>query len=1023
MANDIKKSSRGILSRKDGWKYRAFFEQAPNGIVITDTDGNILEFNEVASRLLGYSKEELAGLNIGDIDLKTPQQTRDCIDLVLKETKVECEAKYRGKDGETRNLQVVSKKIDLSGRTVLLSIWCDITEAKNAERSTKELNARLQSLLQAIPDMVMFKDTEGRHLVVNRALEEFTGLSQEELCGKTNYDLLPADLASTCTKSDEEVLKKRGPLRGEESFTSGKGDKKVFDTIKSPIFNGHKQVIGLVAVSRDITERKEVEEALRISELRLKDAQEIAHLGNWEWDIPTGRVHWSDEVYRIYGYEPHEISPAYDVVVGAMHPDSRPEFLEAIDDALKGKRPFEMDYTFLRKDGSAAVLHTIGKVIYGEDGNPQRMVGIVQDVTEQTKAREAIRESEEKFRSIFDNANDGILIADVETKKFVMANKTICDMLGYTAEEVIELGIRDIHPPEELPDTLGQFEKQTRGELAVAENVTVKRKDGSIFYADIGTRTITLGGRRYAVGIFHDITGRIKMEEALRESRGFIESILDTVDEAFVVIDRDYRITLANSAYGRQARMPVQEIIGGHCYEISHHSDKPCYMEGEECAVRHSFDRGEPHACIHKHSNKDGGILYVETKSYPLKDSAGEVVAAIEVINNITDRHLLEEQMLRTQKLEAVGLLAGGIAHDFNNLLMGIFGSISMAKTFSERGSKPYRMLEEAENALEQARNLTKQLLTFSKGGEPLKKLIYLPSVIHGSLKFVLSGSVVDYDFSRDDDLWPVEADEGQMYQVIHNLIINAAEAMPEGGTIKIEASNVVIDGKNTLSLREGKYVLIAISDTGIGISDSHISRIFDPYFTTKQRGSGLGLTTSYSIIKKHDGVIDLKSALGVGSTFFIYIPASEEKLLVQERQDGRSFSGRGRVLLMDDEEVIRTVAGYMLSSLGYEVELADNGEMAVEKYSEAAGTDKPFDAVILDLTVRGGMGGKGTVAKLRELDPAVKAVVSSGYAEDSILSNYERYGFKAVLLKPYKVEELGSLLYSVIEESDAPGR
>jgi PAS domain S-box-containing protein len=905
---------------------------------------------------------------------------------------------------------------DVEAVSLLADLAWDIVESRKAEDKLRESNTRLQALINSIPDMVVFKDVGGKHLIVNKAVEEFTGLSHEEIEGKTEAQLLPPDLAGACKQSDEAVLKSRRPLRFEENCTDRAGLKVYFDTIKAPIIDSLDNVAGLVAISRDVTDRLKIEEALRSSELRLTEAQHIAHIGDWEWDIATNGVRWSDELYRIYGYGPHEISPDYGIIVGAMHPESREDFLKSIDAALKGESPFEMDYTFFRKDGSVAVLHTIGKVLYDSGGNAERMVGTVQDITDQKRAQKALGESEEKFRGIFDRANDGILIANVTTRRFTLANRTMCRMLGYPLEEIINLSIEDIHPVDELPRVLAEFDKQTRGEKTVAENLPVMRKDGSVFYADIGTTIIPLAGEQCAIGIFRDITERKKMEEALRNSRSFIESILDTVDQAFVVIDRDYRIVLANSAYGGQSSMPVEDLIGRHCYEISHQSTKPCYEAGEECAVRHSFEKGEPHTCVHKHYTRDGGILYVETKSYPLKDTAGEVVSAIEVINNITDKHLLEEQILRTQKLEAVGLLAGGIAHDFNNLLMGIFGGISMAKTFSDKNGNPYRMLEEAEKALDQARNLTKQLLTFSKGGEPVKSVLYLPSVIHSSVKFALSGSTVNYVFSMDDDLWLVEADEGQMKQVMHNLVINAGEAMPEGGTVRIEAGNVVVDGKGGLPVRPGKYVRMVIADTGTGISDAHISRIFDPYFTTKQRGSGLGLTTSYSIIKKHGGIIDVKSELGAGTTFFIYIPASEEKTLPEKAHEKRSFAGKGRILLMDDEEVVRTVAGYMLTILGYEVDFAEIGEKAVEKYSEAMKTDNPFKAVILDLTVRGGMGGRDTLMSLYKEDPEVRAVVSSGYSEDSILSNYKRYGFKAVLSKPYDIDELGGVLHAVIE-------
>lgn len=764
-------------------------------------------------------------------------------------------------------------------------------------------------------------------------------------------------------------------------------------------------------IKERIEKRNLTESALRESAASLSRAQQIAHIGDWEWEIATNKVHWSDELFRIYGYEPHEVAPDYGLVVKAMHPDSRNEFLGAIDAALKGERPFEMDYKFFRNDGSEAVLHTIGQVLYDSSGNPERMLGTVQDITEHKRAEDTLRESEEKFRTIFDNANDGLLIADIATKKFIEANRSICQMLGYTREEITNLSVKDIHPEKDLTHVLEEFEKQARGEKKIAGDLPVMRKDGSVFYADICATPITLGGEHYAVGIFRDITQQRQTEDALRSSNEFIKNILDTVDEGFIVVDRDFRIISANSAYCSQTGRPPADIIGKHCYEISHQSYKPCYEQGEECAVQHSFEKGEPHVCIHRHVNNNGDTLYVETKSFPLKDASGNVTSAIEVINNITVKHLLEEQIVRTQKLEAVGLLAGGIAHDFNNLLQGIFGNISLAKIYSAADGKAFEMLEEAEKALNLSRNLTKQLLTFSKGGEPVKRVLSVSPLIRDSVKFALSGSNVDYRFSIDDTLPPVEADEGQLGQVIQNIVLNAGEAMPEGGTIRISARNIVIGKNNILSLGGGKYVLIEIEDSGVGISKHHIQKIFDPYFTTKQKGSGLGLATSYSIIKRHGGALDVKSEPDIGTTFFIYLPASDEKLSLKETGREALSVGKGKILVMDDEEMILTVAQFMLEALGYDIEVAKNGEQALEKYSAALASGRPFDAVILDLTVRGGLGGRETIEKLIEIDPEVRTIVSSGFSDDPILSNYKNYGFKATLSKPYRIEELGRTL------------
>jgi PAS domain S-box-containing protein len=510
-----------------------------------------------------------------------------------------------------------------------------------------------------------------------------------------------------------------------------------------------------------------------------------------------------------------------------------------------------------------------------------------------------------------------------------------------------------------------------------------------------------------------DITERKQSEDKILQSEAFIRNILDTVDQGFIVIDRDFRILTANKAYCSQVGESCASVIGRHCYEVSHKTTRPCHEEGEECAVRYVFETGEPHSALHKHPDTKGSILYVETKAFPIKDSTGSVISVIETVNNITEKHLLEEEQLKTQKLEAIGLLAGGIAHDFNNLLQGVFGYISMAKMQLDQKEKSLHMLEQAEKALHMSVSLTSQLLTFSKGGKPLKKKMLLRPMIENSVKFALSGSRVNYSIETDKALWMVEADEGQISQVIQNIVLNADQAMPLGGKIAITAKNVRAPQKGLPALlAEGRYVEIAVKDNGSGIPEKYIPRLFDPYFTTKERGSGLGLATSYSIIKNHSGLIDVKSELGKGSTFLVYLPAvdSEQERVVAIPATTEAFR-KGKILVMDDEELVRTIAGIMIGSLGHEVEFAENGEEAIDKYREALSSDRRFDIVILDLTIRDGMGGEETLLELRRLDPEVKAVVSSGYSDNSTISEYESRGFSACLAKPYEVDALGDIL------------
>jgi len=393
----------------------------------------------------------------------------------------------------------------------------------------------------------------------------------------------------------------------------------------------------------------------------------------------------------------------------------------------------------------------------------------------------------------------------------------------------------------------------------------------------------------------------------------------------------------------------------------------------------------------------------------------GDLLALEGFITDVTERQLLEEERLKTQKLESIGTLAGGIAHDFNNLLQGMFGYISMAKVSLDQKEKAGAMLEQAEKALHQSVNLTTQLLTFSKGGRPVRKTIPLRPVIENAVKFALSGSRLNYRIDMDDRLRPVEIDEGQIGQVIQNIVLNADQAMPLGGNIRIEARNVHTgDPGVPQTLAPGDYVAIAISDNGIGIPEQFLSRIFDPYFTTKEKGSGLGLATSYSIVKNHEGIIDVSSQAGTGTLFTIYLPALPGS--AAEADIGPAAAPparRGRILVMDDEEIVRMVSGELIRSLGHEVDFAEHGDAAVVKFREARTAGHPFDVVILDLTIRGGMGGLETFQKLKEIDPEVKAVVSSGYSDDAIVANYRKHGFRAFLKKPYDLAELRSILDS----------
>ncbi|HEX2860511.1 MAG TPA: ATP-binding protein, partial [Lacunisphaera sp.] len=389
------------------------------------------------------------------------------------------------------------------------------------------------------------------------------------------------------------------------------------------------------------------------------------------------------------------------------------------------------------------------------------------------------------------------------------------------------------------------------------------------------------------------------------------------------------------------------------------------------------------------------------------------------VFRDVTEQERLEQELVRATRLESVGVLAGGIAHDFNNILTAVMGNLALAQLDIAPDTPAGSSLRSAEKAALRARDLTQQLLTFAKGGEPVRTAVQLDAIVREMTSFALHGSHVKAHYDMAPDLWPADADKGQIGRVVQNLVINAVQAMPRGGNLSVVVRNDPHDGMSQPGLAPGDYIQIAISDTGEGIKSEHVARIFDPYFTTKQTGTGLGLAAVYSIVKKHRGHIEVDSQVGQGTTFRIWLPALRDRQANTDTRlpwaAGAPERLTGRVLFMDDEEIIRDMAAGLLRRFGLSVDCAVDGAEAVEKYRAAAAGGSKYDLVIMDLTVPGGMGGLAALGKLREIDAAVKAVVSSGYSSDPVLANYRAHGFVAVVAKPYESHEISRVLREVL--------
>jgi len=500
---------------------------------------------------------------------------------------------------------------------------------------------------------------------------------------------------------------------------------------------------------------------------------------------------------------------------------------------------------------------------------------------------------------------------------------------------------------------------------------------------------------------------RRKIAEAqLSAEKELLAFTLSSMGDAVITTDEKGDVVLMNEVAEKITGWNLKRARGKRLSEIFTTYDETTGTILASTPVEDVLANGKVSEELNHTILKDRGgeERIIECNAAPLKDKHDHIIGAVLVIKDITEAKRIEEERLRGNKLESIGFLAGGIAHDFNNLLTGILGNITLAK-MNETAEAPTKdLLTEAEKACNQAKELTNQLLTFSKGGAPITKITSIQKLVRESVEFMRTGTNVKCNFSIAEDLANVEIDENQFTQVINNLTINAIQAMPEGGEIDVICENVEIDETHGLPLKSGHYVKISIRDYGVGIAKKYLDKVFFPYFTTKktdnQRGRGLGLAAAYSIIKQHGGLITVTSELRYGSTFQIYLPASDKKIETRKVSPTADSDRCGNVLVMDDEEIIRGVAVKFLNRLGYAVATANDGHEALRLYEGALQQNRPFDAVIMDLTIPGGMGGKEAIEKLRKVNPNVKAIVSSGYSNDPVMAEHRKYGFDAVITK-----------------------
>ncbi len=684
----------------------------------------------------------------------------------------------------------------------------------------------------------------------------------------------------------------------------------------------------------------------------------------------------------------------------------------------------------------------------------KQYVALIRDVTERKKAEETLKHiglgvsastGEEFVRSLVKELSKALqseFAFVVETIKkgeenvctLVIAehgairSKTNYKLANTICEEVLKKGfraypklVRETFPNDDL---LAELDAESFLAMPLTDHKgkpvglmgVIDRK--AMENVDIAESTLQIFAARAAAEI-----ERKRFEEDLAAEKERLAVTLRSIGDGFITTDTAGNVLMINNIAekltGWDQERALNKPLGEVFRILNEHTRKPHQAAIDRIVETGAVVGSATHSLI---VSREGNERLIETSASPIRDRLSRKIGVVLVFRDITERHRLEEERRKAEKLESLGVAAGGIAHDFNNLLTAIIGNLSLSLLDSNDDPKLIERLTTAKKASLRAQELAQQLLTFARGGAPIKKTATIGQLIQDTVKFSLRGSNIRGDFRIPDELWPVDIDQGQISQVIGNLTINAEQAMPGGGTVTVECENfdLASENANLAPLRAGHYIRIAVHDEGIGIPEEYLKKIFDPYFTTKPKGSGLGLATSYSIIKNHDGLITVTSKPGAGAKFEIYLPASEKELAAHKEAQNRAPSqGKGRILVLDDEEVICALVTHALTPLGYEVTEAYDPEVAIQIYETAMQEGDRFDAVISDLTIPGTMGGAEAIKRLRVLDPTVKAIVSSGYANDPVMSRFKEYGFCASIAKPYEISELGHVVFNVLEKSN----
>ena len=924
----------------------------------------------------------------------------------------------------------------------LVGVLVDVTARREAEEARKESEAQLRQTLQHADCVVWQARVQrvggeyrwSRFRMPDSPLHQAIFGTEHHASADEFWSLVEVPEMAEMNRRSARAFETGAPGY-EQEFRVRRDDRTIWLLERASISRVGPDEWAVVGILIDVTARREAEEARKASESQLRQILERADCMLWQARIVRagGGFQWGR--YRvppsalhqlIFGTEQH---PTPDRLWSLVQLPERAEMDRRSTAALlAGERGYEQEFSVVQPQRTIWLLERV--VLERVGPGEWEAAGVVIDVTERRRAEAARQASEARLHQLLQQADCllwqaravGNDAGGTDWRLYIPPSSLYRELFGADPAEEANLMWDELKVPELAAMNRRSSEALLTGAPGYEQEFRVWRGDRwywlheKVAIARVGPREWNL------VGVITDISARRTAELALAAEKERLVVTLRAMTEGVVTTDTQGIVQYLNRAAATLTGWEEAAAVGRPLTEVCRLHEGAATADAPvpfaEVLAGNTLVNLPPRTHLVK---RDGTGCQVEGCCIPIHAADSALIGTVLVVRDVTERERLEQELARASKLESVGLLAGGIAHDFNNILTVIMGNVTLALLDASELAKVEYYLRETERAAIRARDLTQQLLTFAKGGEPIRAAVHLPDVIREVAEFALHGSRVKCEYDFAPDLWLADADKGQIGQVVQNLVLNSVQAMPEGGIIRIRVANEAPAGVSRAPFTAGDFVRITVADTGTGIRAEHLGKIFDPYFTTKQQGSGLGLATVYSIVKKHLGHIEVESALGRGTTFHIWLPALRAQQLEFAESRAATAPLQGRVLLMDDEETIREMARFLLGRLGFEVAVADDGRAAVRQFAQAREAGRPFDLVVMDLTVPGGMGGQEALAELRKIDPAVKAIVSSGYSSDPVLANHRKYGFSGVVAKPYQLDELTRVLREVLASSPEP--